>query len=300
MGNPRVLHRRKPGWRASGRARGHAILADGGSALDAVEAAVRALEDDSTFAAGVGSCLTSGGRVELDAAIMAVSPGGQPRAGAVACASGVRNVVTLARAVLERTEHVFLVGRGADAFAVEVGVESVPNETLVTPAAQAEWARYARYGEAVADLFRGHDTVGAVAVDASGGLAAATSTGGITFKREGRVGDSPVIGAGLYVDEGVGACSTTGHGESILKTTLARYALWLVEREGWTVRRAAREAVKYMTRKTRGCGGLILVDQKGNLGYAFSTTRMVWAGVDQHGEMTAGIDPCEADKSSSG
>lgn len=274
--------------------RGHAVLSAGGSALDACEAAVRHLEDDATFAAGLGSCLTASGTVETDAAIMTASPGTPARAGAVACASRARNPITLARAVMERTEHVLLVGAGADSFADSAGVDVVAPDALITPAALAEWREYRRYGDVVGHLFRGggHDTVGAAAVDRDGNVAAATSTGGITFKRDGRVGDSPIVGAGLFADTGVGACSTTGHGESILKTTLARYALWLVEREGCEPQRAAEEAVRYMKKKTDGgCGGLIIVDQKGDLGFAFSTTRMVWASVDKHGKLASGIDP---------
>lgn len=270
---------------------GHQVLAQGGSALDAVEAAVRELEDNSSFAAGLGSCLTENGTVELDAAVMEAPVGGRARAGAIAAASGVRNPVSVARAVAERSEHVLLVAHGANSFAQEVGAELVEPRSLVTPGALAEWDRFNKYGKVVNELFNSHDTVGAAAVDKYGCVAAATSTGGITFKRSGRVGDSPIIGAGLFADAGVGACSTTGHGESILQTALARHALWLLERDGMSPIQAAEEALSYMKRKSGGCGGLIIVNGKGELGHAFSTTRMVWSSMDTNGKCCSGIDP---------
>src|SRR5262249_51998966 len=183
------------------------ILAHGGGALDAVEAAVRVLEDDPEFNAGCGSALTREGTVEVDAAVMV---GAGLRAGAVAAVPSLRHPVTLARRVMEAGEHVLLVGEGALAFAREQGMG--PDAQLVTERSRGRLLAW-RAGTRSAS----GGTVGAVAMDASGCVAAATSTGGMTGKRTGRVGDSPIIGAGTYADERGGACSATGHGEAILR-----------------------------------------------------------------------------------
>lgn len=269
---------------------GHAVLERGGSALDAVEAAVRVLENDTSFAAGTGSCLTESGTVELDAAVMEAPIDKRAMAGAIAAASNLRNPITVARAVAEKNEHVLLVAHGANVFAKEMGCEEVPANALVTISAREEWDRFNKYGKVVNELFNTHDTVGAAAVDKYGCLAAGTSTGGITFKRCGRVGDSPIVGAGLFAESTVGACSTTGHGESILKTTLARYALWLMEWEMLDPNAAAEKALKYMRQKSGGCGGLVIVNSRGELGYAFTTPRMAWASIDTAGKPSSGID----------
>jgi L-asparaginase / beta-aspartyl-peptidase len=195
--------------------RGWEVLARGGSALDAVEAAVRFLEDDPTYNAGTGATLTAAGEVELDASIM---DGATLRSGAVAVVKDVKNPVTLARRVMERTEHVLLAGPGASAFAREVGIPAHPNALLVTPAQHARWERL-RAAQAAAG---GHGTVGAVARDAGGHLAAATSTGGTALKRPGRVGDTPIVGAGTWADDALAAVSCTGHGENIGVTALPR------------------------------------------------------------------------------
>ncbi|XP_078469292.1 isoaspartyl peptidase/L-asparaginase-like isoform X5 [Lampetra planeri] len=222
--------------------RAHELLSrGGGSALDAVEVAVKALEDDAAFDAGLrcrhspslalchGSVLTEAGEVEMDALMM---DGRTLRLGSVSCVQGVANPVSLARAVMEKTEHAMLTAAGAARFAEALGVARVPQRELVTEAARSEWERYRRYRHAVRALFsseRVHDTVGAVALDARGDVACATSTGGITNKMPGRVGDSPIVGCGGYADNAVGAVSTTGHGESIMKVTLARLILFHME-----------------------------------------------------------------------
>ncbi len=272
---------------------GRAVLAAGGSALDAAETAVKLLENDPTFAAGNGACLTDAGTVELDASVMYAPPSGaKPIAGAV-CAVRIapKNAVTLARAVAEKSEHVLLAAHGADEFTHQQEIPCVHPDELVSDAARAEWEQYKKYGSVVGELFNsGHDTVGAACIDSHGGFAAATSTGGITYKRVGRVGDSPVIGAGVYADDDAGAISTTGHGESILMCSLAKHAAFCVEHKGMDAMSAAKESVAYMKRKTGGCGGLVMVDKNARIGWAFSTNRMAWAAFDVDGVLTSGID----------
>jgi beta-aspartyl-peptidase (threonine type) len=247
---------------------GHAILAGGGDALDAVQAAVRTLEDDERFNAGLGSALTREGTVEMDAALMS---GDRLRVGAVAAVSGVRNPIDLARRVLDDGEHALLVGAGALAFAREAGVALCPPDFHGTSAARAdlerELARRARP--------EGGGTVGAVALDARGHVAAATSTGGMVGQRPGRVGDSPLPGAGTYADDEAGAASATGHGERIIQVGLAKTAIELM-RAGVPADDAAPRALAALDR-VAGRGGLILVDRAGRAGVAFNTPSMAWA-----------------------
>jgi L-asparaginase / beta-aspartyl-peptidase len=292
-------------------AAGYAVLAAGGAAVDAAQAAVVALEDDPAFDAGRGSVLNARREVEMDAVIMTEDPAAAEslRAGAVAAVSNVRNPVALARRVMDTTTHCLLVGGNADAFAVaaaahDEGVALVASsDDLVTPEAVAEWEAFNKYSTVVASLFNGapppppppqsgHDTVGAVAIDAQGRIAAATSTGGITNKMPGRVGDSPIIGSGAFVDAEFGGVSTTGHGESIMKTALAKRALQLVEHRGATAADAADAALQHMLRKTGGRGGLIIIDAAGRVAHSFTTERMVWASVEAAGggEVRSGID----------
>ena len=252
---------------------GWAILRGGGAALDAVEAAVRALEDDPTFNAGTGSTLTAAGDVEMDASIM---DGETLRCGGVAAVKDVRNPIVLARAVMERTEHVLLAGPGASAFAREIGIPAYDNALLVTPRQRARWEA-ARRGASASRT----GTVGAVARDLRGHLAAATSTGGTSMKRPGRVGDTPIIGAGTYADDALAAVSCTGHGERIVQLTLARHAADLVGR-GRSPMEAAREAVALLAARVAGEGGLIVVGPSGEPGFANNTQVMsrAWVGAD--------------------
>jgi beta-aspartyl-peptidase (threonine type) len=254
-------------------AAGYEILRRGGSALDAVEAAVRALEDDPLFNAGTGATLTAAGDVELDASIM---DGETLRCGAVAVVKDVKNPVSLARAVMERTEHVLLAGPGASAFAREVGLPPHDNALLVTPRQRARWEA-ARCSSAASKT----GTVGAVARDARGHLAAATSTGGMSMKLPGRVGDTPLVGCGNYADDALAAVSCTGHGERIVQLTLARHAADLVGR-GLTAAEAAREAVLLLRRRVGGDGGLIVVGPRGEVGFAHNTPAMsrAWTAAD--------------------
>ena len=274
---------------------GFAVLSRGGSALDAVEAAVRSLEDDPAFDAGHGSVLTSDGSVEMDAVVM---DGKTLNSGAVACVGSVTNPISLARMVMEETEHSLLVGTGANAFAREQNVPLATADDLVTPAAVEEYERFKRYGSTVDALFNkptqplppplGHDTVGAVAVDAEGNVAAATSTGGITLKRPGRVGDSPLVGSGAYADNEIGASSCTGHGESIMARVLAlRVLIGAAEHvdDGLTsaLELSCNDQLDVMRERTGGCGGVIAIGSAPDFTpvIAFSTPRCAWAMVGQ-------------------
>ena len=245
-------------------------------ALDAVELAVRLLEDDTTFNAGRGAHLNRDYRVELDASIM---EGRHLAAGAVAAVEGVRHPVTLARRVMEQSPHVMLAGAGARSFAREVGAELCRTRDLLVG---RELDRYLRVRRGERDLvtyeFRAKrrqgpsDTVGAVALDRRGRMAAATSTGGTQDKRHGRVGDSPVIGAGTYADDLVGAASSTGWGEGILRVVLAKAAVDKLG-AGASPASAGRSALASL-RRVNGTGGLILVDRRGRAAAVFNTPRM--------------------------
>jgi beta-aspartyl-peptidase (threonine type) len=260
---------------------GARVLKEGGCALDAVVAAVAALENDPIFNAGLGSTLTIDGEVEMDASVMR---GADLAAGAVSCVKDIQNPVQLARLVMEHTAHVLLAGEGAHAFAREQGVPLVAPGSLVTPRIRAKWEKARSERQAPA----GGGTVGAVAVDRSGHVAAATSTGGTLLKRMGRVGDTPLIGAGNYADDSGAAVSCTGHGESIIKTVLAKYTSDRV-RAGEAPEQAAQAAVKELER-VQGRGGLIVVDAQGRFGFAFNTARMARAWVEATGSEGSGYE----------
>ena len=284
-------------------AMGWEVLERGGSALDAVEAAIVVLEDDPTFDAGVGSHLNREGRVELDAIIM---EGAGLQAGAVAAVARIRNPIRLARKVLEACEHMMLVGAGAEQFAVEQGLPLCAPEELVTERERTAWRRCSAGSHSSEfHLSHGHGTVGAVALDRQGGLAAGTSTGGICCKRPGRVGDSPLVGCGCYADAEVGAVSCTGLGEAIMKIVMAKTAVDLLRgplvvaqapsqaepgnalphsstaRSGELVhlspQQAAESCVQLLVQRAKGSGGLILLDREGRPGVAFNTPRMAYA-----------------------
>jgi L-asparaginase / beta-aspartyl-peptidase len=262
-------------------AAGWALLERGGAALDAVEAAVRALEDDPQFNAGYGAVLTRAGTIEVDACVMT----GERQVGAVGAVPWLRHPVTLARRVLEDGEHVLLVGDGALAFAREVGIAAEPGEALVTARARA---RFERREGAQAARMRTGDTVGACAIDAAGRLAAATSTGGIPWKRPGRVGDTPIVGAGTFADAGLGAASATGHGESIMRALVTRVAIERLA-AGAAPDAAVRAAVAELVARG-GSGGLILVAADGTIAWHTSTARMPWAAV-VGGTASSGAEP---------
>src|SRR5262252_9535759 len=280
-------------------AAGWRVLERGGTALDAVEEAVVIMEDDETFDAGRGSFLNRDGKVQLDALIM---DGSTLRAGGVGCVERLRNPVRAARKILSESPHVYFVGEGAEKFAAEHGVPLCKNEDLVIPREverlrqyQAETAKpdSAPHGN---DLFASeaddatisHDTVGAVALDRNGNIAAATSTGGTLNKAPGRLGDSSLIGCGCYADNRTAAASTTGWGEPIMKLVLAKWAADRVA-SGSLPQWVAAEAINYLESRVNGHGGIILLDARGRLGIAHNTPRMAW-GLKAEKQEEVGIE----------
>jgi len=234
-----------------------------------VECAVRVLEDDARFNAGLGAALTEGGMVELDASIM---DGAALRAGAVGALVGFRNAVSAARAVLEDGRHVFLAGDGAARFAERRGIGRVDPASLVTDTARAHLADVLARRTA----YISGGTVGAVARDAQGNVAAATSTGGMTGKRSGRIGDSPVIGAGTYADNGLGAASATGEGEGILRVVLTHRVVAGLG-VGTDPGASILAALAWMRDRVGAHGGVVAVDARGRFGVARTTETMPWS-----------------------
>jgi beta-aspartyl-peptidase (threonine type) len=283
---------------------GYSVLSRGGSALDAVEASVTVLENDPIFDAGRGGFLTSDGRVQLDALLM---DGGRMKAGGVACVEHLRNPIQAARLVLEKSPHVYFVGAGAEQFAHSHGMPLIDNAELILDR-ERERLAHAQLREAAGfaeDTFSGkesplppillddkspetgvptdpaspgfssHDTVGAVALDAHGNLAAATSTGGTLNKAPGRVGDSSLIGCGCYADNLSAAVSLTGWGEPIMKLVLGKWATDRVA-TGAAPEIVAREAIAYLYNRLGGHGGIILLGPDGRFGLAHNTPAMAW------------------------
>jgi beta-aspartyl-peptidase (threonine type) len=246
-----------------------AVLRAGGSALDAVERAVVVLEDDPTFNAGTGACLNADGHIELDAAVM---EGSSLRGGGVCALPPFPHPIAIARAALEDGRHVLYAGQGAERFALEHGFARADGDAMITAAAREQLQRArAKPGPATRA-----GTVGAVARDERGHVASATSTGGRVNKHPGRVGDSPILGAGTYADDDGGACSATGHGESIQRVCLAKGAVDLL-RARVHPEEAARAAVRRLGERVGGDVGIILVDRFGALGLARNTRAMAWA-----------------------
>jgi beta-aspartyl-peptidase (threonine type) len=281
-------------------AAGWSILSRGGQALDAIEAAIMALEDDPVFDAGYGSHLNLDGRVECDAIVM---NGATLHAGAASTLQRAKNPIRVARAILERCPHMMLVGEGAERFAREQGIALCDPGELISAAEQEAWLK-CRNDKHAAEHHRGHEqgTVGAVALDKEGNLFAATSTGGTCCKLPGRVGDSPLIGCGCYADSEAGGASCTGYGEAIMKIVMAKTAVDFLRQEGicvdspagtscelTTAKVAAREAVHLLAKRARGHGGLILLDRHGNPGFAFNTPRMAYGYVALDGNFVTAV-----------
>ena len=256
------------GWRA---------LAKGGTALDAVEEAVVVMEDDETFDAGRGSFLNRDGKVQLDAFIM---EGSTLRGGGVGGVERIRNPIRAARKILSESPHVYFVAEGAERFAAEHGIALCDNQELVIPREVERLRAFqAQTAEQAPDLFAptiSHDTVGAVALDRDGNIAAATSTGGTLNKAPGRLGDSSLIGCGCYADNESAAASLTGWGEPIMKLVLAK---WAADRvlAGNLPEWVSQEAMNYLKARVNGHGGIILLDGKGRIGISHNTPRMAWA-----------------------
>ena len=261
--------------------------------MDAVESAIVALEEDPTFDAGIGSHLNRDGRVQLDAIVM---QGDTLKAGAVAAVERVRNPIRLARRILEKSEHMMLVGKGAETFATENGIALCAPEALVLERERAAWGRCLADSHA-AEHHLGHEqgTVGAVALDSNGDVVAGTSTGGTCCKFPGRVGDSPLIGCGCYADSQSGGVSCTGHGEGIMKIVMAKMAVdrlrepsapgpILKKRVQTSRTQAVADAcVRELANRAHTTGGLIILDKDGCPGVAFNTPRMAYGYVESDG-----------------
>lgn len=260
------------GWRA---------LERGARSLDAVEEAVATLEDDEAFDAGRGAVLNRDGRVQLDAFIM---DGASLKAGGVGCVERLLNPVRAARVVLETSPHIYFVAEGAERFASEHGIGLIDNSELILPREIERWKnaaeqRYLKVPPEFRDKMNSHDdshdTVGAVALDRHGNIAAATSTGGTLNKAPGRVGDSSLIGCGCYADNETAAASTTGWGEPMMKLVLAKWATDHVTAEVGA-EQVAPAAIHYLYRRLNGHAGIILLDREGRVGIAHNTPRMAW------------------------
>lgn len=279
---------------------GHAILAKGGSSLDAVEATIHVLEDSPLFNAGKGAVFTHDGHNELDASIM---DGANGMAGAVAGVRRVRNPISLARLVMEKSPHVLMVGAGAETFAREHGVKLVDPKYFWTEhrwkqLQDAKRAEAAERGKGRTSFVVGPNaetegtkfgTVGAVALDRAGNLAAATSTGGMTNKRFGRVGDAPIIGAGTYANNATCAVSATGHGEYFIRSVVGYDISALMEYRGLSVADAANEVVMKKLVTRGGEGGVIAMDRAGNIAMPFNTSGMYRGWIDADGKVTVAI-----------
>ncbi len=269
---------------------GWKVLSAGGTCLDAVEAAVVVMEEDETFDAGRGSFLNMDGRVQLDACIM---EGATLRAGGVGCVEHIRNPIRAAKKILTESPHVYFVSTGAERFAQMHGLELVANDALVIDRevqrlSEAKKQSYLTMPEEFGAASLYHDTVGAVALDKHGNIAAGTSTGGTLNKAPGRVGDSSLIGCGCYADNLSAAVSTTGWGEPMMKLVIAKWTADRVE-EGVLPQEAAERALAYLKKRLNGHGGIIVVDSKGRFGLAHNTPRMAWA-VTTDEQQASGID----------
>jgi len=280
---------------------GWSILSRGGSALDAIEAAIIVLEDDPVFDAGFGSHLNLDGHVECDAIVM---NGATLRAGAASTLHRVKNPIQVARKILEHCPHMMLVAEGAERFAQQHGIKLCHPEEMISEAEREAWLK-CREDKHAAEHHRGHEagTVGAVALDSHGNLFAATSTGGTCCKLPGRVGDSPLIGCGCYADSEAGGVSCTGYGEAIMKVVLAKTTVDLLCRPATcvdpsdsvdscnlsTADLAAREAIHLFAKRTHSAAGLILLDRHGNPGFAFNTPRMAYGYVAPDGNFVTAV-----------
>lgn len=261
---------------------GDSILGAGGTSLDAVESCVRMMEDCPLFNAGKGAVFNAEGKNEMDAAIM---DGRTGLAGAVAGVTTIRNPITAARAVMEKSDHVMLAGKGAETFAAEKGLQLVSPDYFFS---QARWNSYLKAkanADSISAIDKKHGTVGCVALDKYGNLAAATSTGGMTLKKYGRIGDSPIIGAGTYADNNTCAVSATGHGEFFIRNMVAYDISALMKYKGLTLLDAANEVIMVKLKKLGGDGGIIAVDKYGNVAMTFNTTGMFRGFVMSDGEI---------------
>jgi len=268
---------------------GREIIELGGSALQAVETCASLLEDDPVFNAGCGSVLNENGKVEMDAAIM---DGRDLSAGSVAAVDNIANPIQLARLVMTESEHVMLIAEGAMRFADHCGMARAPENYFYTPD-RVEQLNQARLKH---KIMLDHDeleedsedqkygTIGAIARDRDGNLAAATSTGGIVNKRMGRVGDSPIVGSGVYADNETCAVSATGYGEDFMRTVISKTIADYIDMQGMNAEAATRVGIDYLQRKVNGRGGVIVIDRDGNCSSGFTTRKMIHGWIEHCGE----------------
>lgn len=260
---------------------GQRLLEKGATSLDVVEACVVMLENDPVFNAGKGSVLNERGVVEMDASIM---DGSAWRTGAVAGVSGVKNPIHLARLVMDKSQHVMLIGTGAVKFGKVHGVDLAPDKYFIVPKRVKQWREAKLKDKVVLDhsalkVEKKMGTVGAVAMDVHGNLAAATSTGGMVNKKFGRVGDTPIIGSGTYADNATCAVSATGFGEQFIRTVLAKHVAEIIRYKKVSASIAAKEAIDYFVQSVNGHGGIIVVDRIGRMAAAHSTPTMLYGRV---------------------
>ena len=271
---------------------GREVMKLGGSALQAVEACASLLEDDPVFNAGCGSVLNEQGKVEMDAAIM---DGRDLSAGAIASVSNIANPVQLARLVMTKSEHVMLISEGAKRFAEHCGMNLTQDAYFLTPDRVEQLKEAKRSHKMMLDHDEsdggGEDqkygTIGAIARDPSGNLAAATSTGGIVNKRLGRVGDSPIVGSGVYADNETCAVSATGYGEDFMRTVISKTISDFIFMKGMNAEEATHAGIEYLSRKVKGRGGVIVIDKEGNCSSGFTTKKMIHGWIEKGGETTA-------------
>ncbi len=263
---------------------GDSVLSHGGTSMDAVEKTIVIMEDSPLFNAGKGAVFTHDGLVELDASVM---EGQSLKAGAIAAVRDIKNPIKVARAVMEKSEHVLLNGSGASQFAKEQGFEPVDNSYFYTDARYKSLQELLKK-ERETTINDKHGTVGCVALDSYGNIAAGTSTGGMTNKKYGRIGDSPIIGAGTYANNETGGFSCTGHGEYYIRLVFSKDISALMEYKKLSIQKACQEEVSKLT-KLGGTGGVIGLDQNGNIAMEFNTSRMFRGYIKSNGEKEVAI-----------
>lgn len=272
---------------------GERMLVSGSTALDVVEQCVSMLEDDPLYNAGRGSVLNSRGEIEMDASIM---NGQNLAAGAVATVHGIKNPVRLARAVMDKSSNVLLIADGAMEFAGENNIPAMPDKYFLTEDRRLQWEKATKENAVILDHNSPQNenkkfgTVGAVAMDIFRNLAAATSTGGLVNKKYGRVGDTPIVGAGIYADNETCAVSATGIGEHFIRTVLAKTISEIIHYQKVSASEAAKIGIEYLVRKVKGLGGVIVIDKDGCCGSAFSTPTMIHGSVCNGEEIKLSFD----------